>query len=58
MAKYRITYRLEPPGEAGDVLFVVNRDISRYTPQEPHEWFLERKSDWVGKKVISVEMID
>ena len=58
MAAYRVTYRMDPPGDFGDTLFVVRREISRYTPMAPHDWYVENKTDWVGKKVISIEMVD
>lgn len=58
VAAYRVTYRIDPPGEFGDCLFVVKKEISRYTPQDPHDWLSQTKSDWVGKKVISVERVD
>ena len=58
MAAYRVTYRMDPPGEWGETLFVVKKEISRYSPQTPHDWFKENKEDWVGKKVISIESLD
>jgi hypothetical protein len=58
MASYRVTYRMNPPGEFGDTLFVMKKEISRYTPQLPHEWFMESKTDWTGKTVISIEAVD
>ena len=58
MANYRVTYRMDPPGEFGDILFVLHKEISRYSPQDPHEWFLQSKADFVGKKVISIERMD
>lgn len=58
MANYRVTYKMDPPGDYGDTLFVVHKEISRYSPQDPHLWLIETKADWVGKKVISVERMD
>lgn len=57
MAAYRITYKMEPAGEFGDILFVARREISRYSPQEPHDWYAEHKAEWVGKKIVSIEMV-
>jgi hypothetical protein len=58
VAHYKVTYKMDPPGEFGDTLFIMKREISRYTPQSPHDWYLENKSDWVGKRVISIESVD
>jgi hypothetical protein len=58
MAGYRVTYRMDPPGEFGETLFVLRKEISRYTPQTPHEWYLENKGDWQGKRIISIEAVD
>ncbi len=58
MARYRVTYKLEAPPEVADIVFVVYKEMSRYTKQDPFDWFMERKSEWTGKKVISVEMVD
>ena len=58
MVKFRVTYRMDPPGDAGDILFVVYKEITRYTQQDPYEWYLAGKSDWAGKKIISIEMVD
>lgn len=58
MASYRVTYKMNPPGEFGDAIFVTRREISRYTPQMPHEYFLENKADWAGKTIIAIEQAD
>jgi hypothetical protein len=49
---------MDPPGEFGETLFVLRKEISRYTPQTPHEWYLENKGDWQGKRIISIEAVD
>lgn len=58
MTKYRVTYKMDPPGEAGDIVFVVYKEISRYTAQDPYDWFVQARSEWAGKKILSIEMVD
>ncbi|HZY70155.1 MAG TPA: hypothetical protein VFF67_04150 [Thermoplasmata archaeon] len=58
MAGYRVTYKMDPPGEWGETVFTVRKEISRYSAPAPHDWLRETKSDWAGKRVISVESVD
>lgn len=58
MAHYRVTYRMNPPGEFGDTLFVMKKEFSRYAAQTPHEWLVQNRDDWADKKVVSVEAVD
>lgn len=58
MVKYKVTYKMESPPEVADILFVVYQDITRYSKQDPFDWYMERRAEWAGKKVLSVEMID
>ncbi|HTT44501.1 MAG TPA: hypothetical protein VMH38_00595 [Thermoplasmata archaeon] len=58
MTKYRVTYKMDVPGEDGNILFVVFKEISRYTRQDPYDWFKESRAEWAGRKIVSIEMID
>jgi hypothetical protein len=58
MTKYRVTYKMESPADVADIVFVVYKEMSRYTKQDPFDWFMEGKAEWAGKKVLSVEMVD
>ncbi|HZY91846.1 MAG TPA: hypothetical protein VFG07_03605 [Thermoplasmata archaeon] len=58
MAHYRVTYKMNAPSEFGDTLFVMRKEISRYTPAAPHEWLKENLTEWEGRTIISVESMD
>ncbi len=58
MAKYKVTYKMESPKEVADIVFVVYQEITRYSKQDPFDWYMERRAEWSGKKVISIEMVD
>ncbi|MCI4337132.1 MAG: hypothetical protein L3K17_08105 [Thermoplasmata archaeon] len=53
-----MTYKMNPPGEFGETLFVMKKEFSRYAAQTPHEWFVQNKADWADKQVVSIEAVD
>ena len=58
MTRYKVTYKMEAPTDVADIIFTVYVEVTRYTKQDPLEWYTERRSDWAGKKILSIEMVD
>ncbi len=58
MVRYKVTYKVESPAEVSNIVFVVYQDVTRYTKQDPLDWYMERRAEWTGKKILSIEMVD